>query len=136
MIIITAVEDRNGLLFNHRRLSQDRVLRARMLERTAGRCLWMNAYSAKQFEQTDGIRIAEDFLARAGAGDFCFVETEHVLPYLDRIEGILLYRWNRRYPADLYFDLDVTAAPWVLKETFEFPGSSHPAITEEVYTRA
>ena len=49
MIIIAAVDDRNGMMFNHRRQSQDKVLREKILSLTAGKLLWMDHYSAKQF---------------------------------------------------------------------------------------
>jgi hypothetical protein len=47
----------------------------------------------------------------------------------------VVYRWNRRYPGDVFFDLDVSAAPWRCVETEEFVGSSHEKITKEVYVK-
>ena len=49
MIIIASVDDNMGMMFNHRRQSQDRVLREHILEATKDGKLWMNHYSAKQF---------------------------------------------------------------------------------------
>ena len=49
MILIVAVDDRNGMTFNHRRQSQDKRLRERILSITKKGKLWMNAYSHKQF---------------------------------------------------------------------------------------
>ena len=49
MKIIVCVDNQNGMMFNHRRQSQDRVLRKRIMELTGGKKLWMNAYSQKQF---------------------------------------------------------------------------------------
>ena len=49
MILIVAVDDRNGMTFNHRRQSQDKRLRERILSMTKNGKLWMNAYSHKQF---------------------------------------------------------------------------------------
>lgn len=54
MKIIVCVDNQNGMMFNHRRQSQDRVLRKRILELTGGKKLWMNAYSQKQFLQVNG----------------------------------------------------------------------------------
>ena len=51
MILIVCVDDHNGMMFNHRRQSQDRVLRADILELTGGKKLWMNAYSRKQLRR-------------------------------------------------------------------------------------
>lgn len=49
MIVIACVDDRMGMLFNRRRQSQDAALRQRLLERAAGRPIWMSEYSARQF---------------------------------------------------------------------------------------
>ena len=54
MKIIVCVDNQNGMMFNHRRQSQDRVLRKRIMELTGGKKLWMNAYSQKQFLQVNG----------------------------------------------------------------------------------
>ena len=44
MIVIACVDDKMGMLFNHRRQSQDSVLRKRILQITAGKILWMSRY--------------------------------------------------------------------------------------------
>ena len=49
MIVMVCVDDKNGMMFNKRRQSQDRVLRQHMLELAGDKKLWMNAYSRKQF---------------------------------------------------------------------------------------
>ena len=137
MIVIQCVDNQNGTLFNSRRQSQDRLLRQRILTVSAGRRLWMNAYSRRQFQKHlpsgASILAAENFLEIAGPGDLCFVEGLPLLPWLERIEALVLYRWNRDYPADVYLDLLPDAQGWSLISREDFPGSSHPSITEEVY---
>ena len=133
MILIVCVDDTGGLGFNRRRQSQDRALRARMLEKW-GR-LWMNAYSAGQFAKEDPVTADEGFLEMAGPGDACFAEGPAAAEALDRAEKLVLYRWNRKYPADCHFPLDLEARGWRLEETEDFAGSSHEKITEEVYVR-
>lgn len=133
MIPIVVLDDSNGMLFNHRRQSQDKVLRARILELAEGKRLWMNAYSAKQFGPEAFIHVSEDFLEQAGTGDLCFVENLPLRPYLNQIEQLILFRWNRRYPGDFFFDLDCNDGHWAKVSAGEFPGSSHKRITEEVY---
>ena len=138
MQIIAVIDDGGGMMFNHRRQSQDRVLRARILELTARSRLWMNAYSRKQFAETDAERITvdENFLEKAADGDFCFVEDAPVTPVLNRVERVILFHWNRAYPSDTRLDVDLSAPAWTLVETEEFPGSSHEKITKEVFDRA
>ena len=135
MILIVCTEDRWGMAFNNRRLSMDRAVREKMLEIAAGNVLWMSSYSRKQFEEKENgaIRVDDRFLEKAGRGEYCFAELEDVIPYRDRLEGIVLFRWNRRYPADRYFDLELLT-PFHLVQTEEFSGSSHEKITMEVYS--
>ena len=132
MTAIICVDDRNGMLFNHRRQSQDRVLRQDLLREAAGHILRMNTYSLRQFKEAPpNVRSSEDFLEQAKPGEFCFVEDRDPLSFADRIEKLILYRWNRRYPADLYFTLPLEG--WTLERREDFPGSSHENITKEVY---
>ena len=58
MIIMVCVDDNNGMMFNKRRQSQDRVLRQRMLELAGEKKLWMNDYSRRQFPEEEADRIA------------------------------------------------------------------------------
>lgn len=134
MNLIACVDDKMGMLFNKRRQSLDRVLRARVLELCAGKKLWMNIYSRKQFDDnTEGITVAEDFLDKAGSDDYCFAETISPAAYENKINRIILYKWNRVYPADLYFDIDLKN--WRLTASTDFAGSSHDKITEEIYEK-
>jgi hypothetical protein len=144
MKIIVCVDNQNGMMFNHRRQSQDRVLRKRILELTGGKKLWMNAYSQKQFLQVNGnmskeqeqsgqIQADEAFLEKAGPGEYCFVEDKDVVPYESRIEEVILCHWNRDYPADVFFEVDLSK--WRLEERKDFSGYSHEKITKEIYNR-
>ena len=134
MILIVCLDDRNGMLFHDRRQSQDKILRARILKLCHGVPLWMNAYSASQFEESNSdLRVAEDYLQVAGAGEFCFVENADLSDVLDRTEGIVIYRWNRSYPADVTFPEALFSEKWTLVSKEDFAGSSHDRITQEVY---
>ncbi len=137
MILIVAVDEDKGMMFNRRRQSKDRVLRERILSLAKGGKLWMNAYTRRQFpEDAQGeIIVDEKFLEKAGFGDYCFLENIPASPYEDRIEKIILFWWNRKYPSDTWFDIDLEGGGWKLSETREFSGSSHDKITEEVYVR-
>ena len=137
MILIVCVDDDNGMMFNHRRQSQDRVLRERVLGMIAGSRLWMNHYTEKQFSTDNAtqINVDDDFLNEDAPGDYCFDEGDDVPDYEKWIEKIILYKWNRRYPGDMHFDLPLTAHGWRLTGSTDFIGSSHEKITEEVYVR-
>ncbi len=135
MILIVCLDDRNGMLFNHRRLSQDKILRQHILKLTDGHRLMMNSYSAKQFESPESITADESFMENAGNDDYCFDENVPVLPYIAKIQKMIIYRWNRKYPYDMQFDVPLTDGAWKLQTKVDFTGNSHPKITEEVYSR-
>ncbi len=132
MYLIAVIDDRSGMLFNNRRQSRDRVLCERILSFAEEGRLLMNSYSAGIFRDATGkITVDDDFLQKAGKGDYCFCENS--LPDENEVEKIILFKWNRKYPADYYFDMDLTA--WNLAETEEFVGYSHDKISMEVYVR-
>ncbi|MCD7709140.1 MAG: ribonuclease Z [Clostridiales bacterium] len=139
MIAIVAVDDRNGMMFNHRRLSQDRGMREKMLQVVAaggasGAKLWMNTYSSKLFSGDDlpdtpvELVVDDGFAEKAGTDDFAFFED--AVPDAGRTQKLILFKWNRAYPADLYFDIDLSG--WTLETSEEFDGSSHH-MTMEAY---
>ena len=131
--MIFCIDNRRGMMFNSRRQSQDRELRRRMLELIGGARLWMSPYSAKQFEGDDSIIADSDFMDLAGEGDYCFVEDSNFT--LDDVDEVVLYLWNRDYPADRYFDIDLAAFGFEQVESHDFKGYSHEKITEKIYKR-
>lgn len=134
MILILCLDDRNGMSFLGRRQSQDSALRRHMLEMTEASLLWMSEYSQRQFvESYDHVRVASDPVSSAGDGEYCFVEKGDVMAAGDRVEKLVVYRWNRHYPSDVDFspaDFAGGIAPQVVAE---FAGTSHERITVEVY---
>ena len=133
LTLVICVDDRGGMSFGGRRQSQDRVLRARVAALAKGHRLLMNAYSAKQFSDVEGILCEEDFLRRAEAGDVCFQELGEVS--LDGVRRLILYRWNRHYPSDKKFLAEPEQCGFRKVGSAEFAGSSHEKITEDIYER-
>ena len=131
MQVIITVENRNGMLFNHRRVSRDQKVSERILAYCKEKKLWMNAYSAKLFENNPQIRVSETYLEQKDA--ICFVEDQDVTPYLPEIDTIILFHWNRDYPADFFFTVDLSE--WNRIHQEEFAGKSHEKITMEVYKK-
>lgn len=136
MNLIVCLDDRNGMLFANRRQSRDEQVCKKILQLVAGHTLWMNNYSAKLFSDIGGkICTADDFLEKSGDGEFCFVENRDILPYWEKIEKVIIFRWNRHYPSDTKFPVDLLKDNLILVETSDFPGKSHEKITMEVYSR-
>lgn len=133
MKIAVCLDDKNGMLFGGRRQSQDRYLRQQLLQLAQPHGLWMNGFSAKQFEPRDAIRVAEDFLDAMPMDQWCFVENMDVIPYKEKIQCIAIYRWNRHYPSDVKFPIEEFCGSWRQVSSRTFPGHSHDQITEEIY---
>ncbi len=135
MKLILCVDDQGGLTFNHRRQSQDRAVRADILQMCGDTKLWVTAYTAQQFDdsQQADLIISETGFENAAPEDFCFAEDIKSDVYIDSASQIVLYHWNRIYPADCKLELPLIG--WKHVECTEFHGYSHEKITKEVYTR-
>ena len=133
MYLIVCVDERGGCMFAKRRQSQDRVLRARVLELVGDHTLWMSQYTAKQFTEGGRFTVDDEYLQKAGEDDYCFVEDKGW--DISKCKGIVLYNWNRHYPSDVKWDVDLAAAGFTLHAQCDFAGSSHEKITEQIYIK-
>ena len=136
MKLIVCVDDRMGVMFNKRRQSKDAKVREDMLAMLEeGKKLLVSPYAAKQFleEEQEKLYISETFLLEATKDDICFIEDSDISEVEDNIEHIVLYRWNRHYPSDRYFTLDLTK--YELISSLDFVGSSHPEMVKEEYRK-
>ena len=128
MKLIVCLDDNNGMMFNKRRQSRDRVLIENALEFCKGEKLYTNEYSAKLFPENT-VEMFEN-IEQIG-NSFCFAEDFNVNE--EYVGEIIVYKWNRLYPADTYFNIDLKN--WSLIESVDFEGSSHEKITREIYRR-
>ena len=64
MNVIICLDQNNGMLFNNRRQSRDRIVRKNILEYINGAKLYMDEYSFKQFseDKADNIVVCDIFL--------------------------------------------------------------------------
>lgn len=127
MTVIVCVDEEMGVAFNGRRQSRDRQLCADVI-RTCGH-VRMAETSARLFaDWPDAITVSAAF---PEDGDCWFVENRPLtgLP----IDTLILYRWNRRYPADCRLDIRPDDQGRVLVSSEDFPGSSHERITREIW---
>ena len=137
MKAIVCLDDRGGMTFGGRRQSRDRALCEDIVrDLDIGQRLLMCEYSKNLFESyAERVNVCDGFLDLAQSSDVCFVENKALLPYIDKIDSLVIYRWNRHYPSDTCFDLDLEASGFGLVSSCEFVGSSHEKITKEIYVR-
>ena len=121
------------MLFNNRRQSQDRILREKILEICVNSTLYVNNYTAKQFDASAPLVVDDDFLVKAQSGEFCFVENSEIP--IDKAEKFYIFNWNRKYPGDVFFEVDLKSNGFKKTAAEVFAGSSHDEITLEIYER-
>ena len=72
MYIIICLDDNNGLAFNHRRQSQDRIV-AEDIRKTVGeKKLWITDYSRKLFQAVSNLEISENPKGGSERRRICF----------------------------------------------------------------
>ena len=134
MTVFICLDDNNGMLFNRRRQSRDKEVLKDMLAVSEG-SIWMNAYSAALFGTASGkIIVREDLPWSVPEDGWCFLEDLPLKPYEDKVKSVIVYYWNRIYPADTYLDIDLNCG-WEITDTKEFGGNSHEKITRKLYKR-
>ena len=105
MTLVVCLDKRDGMGFNNRRQSADRCV----TERVA--------------------RMSAD------SGDIYFFENGDISAYLEIVNKVVIFRWDKVYPADIRFPMDRFSKEFRLSSTETFPGYSHDLITQEVYER-
>ena len=135
MTVIVCLDNANGMMFNHRRQSRDANVVKDILRTIKGTSLLIAPFSEPLFSQAEcSVSISDSFLTGADANDYYFVENTSVAEFKEKISKLIIYKWNRDYPSDFYFDIDY-ANDYKLETTLDFVGTSHEKITKEVYVR-
>lgn len=134
MKIIVCLDNKNGMLFNERRQSRDRMVIEDIITSHPGEKIHMNSYSKSLFlKYPEQMEADENFLDKLSENQVGFVENLSLEPYKEKITSLIIYKWNRDYPADRY--LDIPLEEWELTSKVEFAGYSHEQITRETYLR-
>ena len=132
MNIVACIDDNKGQLFNGRRQSKDIQVINKILKIAEGKNLLINSFSEKLFEEKAIVKA--DFLECATEEEFCFVENVSVSEYIHKINKVYLFKWNRKYPSNFAFDLDLENN-FHLGSVEEFQGNSHELINLEVWEK-
>ena len=134
MKVIVCLDERRGMMFNNRRQSRDSFLIEDVVKDLCGEKLFISPYSEKLFENADvKLKVKDNPLKAAKRDSVCFIENCSLADFKDEIDEVVIYLWNRHYPCDFYFDLNMEG--YTLKSVTEFEGSSHEKITKEVYIK-
>lgn len=133
MKLIVCLDERKGMMFNNRRQSRDRVLIDDMIKMVGDDKLYIAPYSESLFENKEiKLKVKKNPL-KAADENWCFIENLPVAEYKDEIETVVIYHWNRHYPGDFFFDLELDS--YSLESSEELVGSSHEKITKEIWNK-
>ncbi len=153
MKLIICTDTRLGYSFNNRRQTSDREVHRHMADRLLERGipLYINQYSRRSV-----IRSREylppgflDEVVRSGSKDdepgafldaaiengaFAFVENVPLTGLYHNIDEIMMYTWDKRYPADLLIPYSLLSS-FDLVEEETFMGHSHEGIVFRHYVK-
>ena len=124
MKIAICLDDNFGMCFNGRRQSRDKEVYEDMIKEGGGKIAIM-PFSQKLFSEDERVSLF------SGDAELLFLEDQSPESFF--ADELILYFWNRSYPADIYLNLDLDK--YQLKDTAEFCGSSHQRITKRRYLR-
>lgn len=131
LTVYICLDDRDGMLFNGRRQSRDsRVFED--IRRELRDVLLIDGFSESLCRRAEiPYALWEGPLPREGQ---FFLEARPAVE-ASAADRLVIYRWGRHYPADVYFGLNPEEALFRLEEVSAFPGTSHEEIRKEVYVR-
>ena len=133
MKLIVCTDLNNGMLFNNRRQSRDKALIEHVYNLTYENKLWITEFSKSLFEEGKYNIFEISDIAKINEDDFVFIENYSPKILENNLNEIILFNWNRNYPADLFFDISLDN--WNLESEIEIEGSSHEKITRRIYKR-
>ena len=135
MTVIFCLDENKGMLFNDRRLSRDAMVFEDIKTYLTG-TLKINSFSEK-LVAASGINyeIFKYFVTNSDLESFYYIENISVKENLDKIDRIIVYWWNRKYPSDTKLDFDPLECGYKSTSVYEFVGKSHEKITREIFER-
>ncbi len=125
--LIVCISNNNGMMFNNRRQSRDRLLLEKLCTDCQNERIIIHEYSKKMFEGLP-VEVTTEVCVDDATS---FVEDPALIPCEAIFDKIIVVRWNRDYPADKFFNVDMSAYECVSRE--DFIGKSHDEILIETY---
>ena len=134
MTVIVCISDGGGMMFNKRRQSRDAAVIENIAQLVGDGAVFISDFSINLFsDSTLSVIAASDPLAAADKEDFVFIEDRGIKNYIPKITRLVIYRWNRSYPADIKLDIDAASLGMKLTHSIDFKGKSHEKITREIW---
>lgn len=135
MTVIFCLDENKGMLFNNRRLSRDAMVFEDIKTYLTG-TLKINSFSEK-LVAVSGVNyeLFKNFVTNPDSESFYYIENISVKENLDKIDRIIVYWWNRKYPSDVKLDFDPFERGFKSTSIVDFKGRSHEKITREIFEK-
>lgn len=121
-------------MFNNRRQSRDSRLIDYLISISNGTTIYAETYSIPLFKKANmkNVKFFERELNKAAIlqHEYVLIEDPDLIKN-HQFEEVILCKWNRDYPSDKFFELNMD--DYVLLKTENFVGSSHDEIAIEFY---
>lgn len=132
MKLVICLDENNGINFNKRRQSQDIKQREDFVKLIGKEKLFLKEYSFELYKDFDlNLEIVKDFYEKEG---YYLFEEKVSDEFLEKVDTIICYFWNRDYPFDETFEA-YQNKEWKEFEKKEFVGKSHDKITRIIYKK-
>lgn len=132
MILAICLDDNNGMMFGNKRQSRDAKVIEDIIENCPDNILYISEYSKTLLEKEKiQVKIIEE--ESIPVDGVCFIENEKIFDYINKADKLVIYKWNRKYPGDLFFNN--WEKDWEKESSLSIVGKSHEEITKETYRR-
>lgn len=134
MVIVACIDKLGNIALNTNGQINHLIFLVRLKMISNEALLYMSYNSYLQFGCYPMIMIDDNFLDIAGEDSYCFVEDTDITPYIDRIDKIILYKWNKKFSSKLKFDNSILNKFNIVSQK-SFYGDHFLKISEEVYEK-
>ena len=134
MKLVVCLDKNNGISFFGKRQSQDELQRKNLFELIGNSKLFVSDYSYDLYKDFEFNFEIIDEKTKIIENSVFLYEGDFLEKFLQSVDEIIIYFWNRDYPFDETFE-EFQEDYWKEKEVFEFKGKSHDKITRKIFVK-
>ena len=132
MTLIVCIDLKGGILFNSRRQTLDYEL-INIIGKSF-KNIYITPFSEKYFTNVK-CTVSDTPFLDAGDDSTIFLESGLPSDFPNKIDKIILYRWNCVYPADTYLNFSPSEQGFKLCGKVTFSTEVHKEIVKEIYSK-
>ena len=132
MTLIVCLDQKGGMLFNNRRQTLDYEL-VNIIAKSFSD-IHISHFSEKYFQGAK-CKISSNPFLEATEESTVFLEDTGAIDYIEKIDRLIIYRWDCVYPADTYFDITPKEVGFRLCGKVKFSTKVHADIVKEIYKK-